>query len=146
MLDQRAIDLEQVERLPAQLLQAGVAGAEVVHRDPDAGLAGGLQRGAARGAQRLSFGHFADQPVEAGHQSELLQHLDDLAVADHHGRHVDADEEIGESANSGCTSRRIALSKRHISCSRCSGSLSIASINGPIERAGASSSGILASI
>jgi len=52
----------------------------------------------------------------------------------------------GKRANSGCTSRRIAVSKRHINRSRCSGSPSIASINGPIERTGPASSGILASI
>jgi len=52
----------------------------------------------------------------------------------------------GKRANSGCASRWIALSNRHISGSRWTGSLSIASISGPIDRAGAASSGILPSI
>jgi len=92
------IDRSHVERLPEQLRQAAVPGAEVVHRDAHVGFAGAVQRGAAGRAQRLPLGHLANQPVEERRQSELLEHLEDLAVAHHHRRHVDADVEIGKAS------------------------------------------------
>lgn len=95
MLDLRAIDLENVERLPEQLCKAAIPGAEVVHRDPDVELAGRIQRGAPRVGQGLPLRHLANQPVETGRQSEIRDHRADLPVAEHGRRHIDAHVEIG---------------------------------------------------
>ena len=46
---ERAVHLEDVDRQPAQVAERGVAGAEVVHRDPDAEL---LERAAAAATAR----------------------------------------------------------------------------------------------
>ena len=95
VLDERAVDLDLVERERAQIAERGISGAEIVHRDAHAERAQLMQHGDDRLVvlQQHRLGDLQLQPVRRkSRRGERLRHgRDQSAVAELHRREVHRD-------------------------------------------------------
>ena len=98
ILDERAVDLDLVERKAAEIAQAGIAGAEIVHRNADAELAQLMQdREIGLGLrQEQRFGDFKLEPQrrQSGMRQRRDHRLDQIAAAELHRRQIDGDLDV----------------------------------------------------
>jgi hypothetical protein len=98
MLDETAIDLDLVHLEPAQIAQAGIAGAEIVARNAEAGRTQPLQRIDHRLAvvQQQSFRYFEFDPVRINTAiaHDRGQSFGNAARAELHRRKVDCNEQV----------------------------------------------------
>src|SRR5260370_516370 len=98
ILHKRAIDLDLVERKTSEIAEAGISGAEIVHRNADAEFTQLMQdRKIGLGLrQEERFGNFQLEPQ--WRQSGLRQcpdhHLNQVAAAKLHRRQIDGDLDI----------------------------------------------------
>ncbi len=95
--DERAVDLDPVEWKLLQIVQARIAGAEIVKREADAKRA---QRFEARLRllriiDQYAFGHFQHHPrrSDTGFGHDVADKIDQPAIADLQWRKIDGDGE-----------------------------------------------------
>ena len=108
-LDERAVDLDLVERKRAQVRERRIAGAEIVHGDADAerlDLPQGGQR-AVEVANQRGLGDLDLQTTrrQAGLQQDLVQLLHEVGVVELDGRDIDGDRQRprpGRGVAAGC--------------------------------------------
>ena len=103
-LDQRQVDLDDVEPELAEQPQAGVPGADVVGRDPDAGHAARLDRAPqpVQVLDRLALGQLEDDParVQPVADDQADQRVDAEVVHLHRPRR-EVDREVAGQAQAG---------------------------------------------
>ena len=95
---ERLIDLDLVERKASQIAQAGIAGAEIVHRYAHAKRTQRVQRGEHLAAlfQQQGFGDFELEPLwrQAGLFQRIHHHRQQIAAAKLQRRQIDRDADI----------------------------------------------------
>jgi hypothetical protein len=93
--DEAAVDLDLGERERAQVAEARIAGAEIVHRDPHAQRGEPLEQRAHPGlvVEQHRFGDLQLEPLrlEPGHGQRRDRHRDKVAALHLRGRKVDRD-------------------------------------------------------
>src|SRR3954469_19712271 len=98
-VDERAVDLDRVDRHALQARQGRVAGAEVVEQDADAELAQALERRARRGdvLEEDALGDLEAEAagLEAAARERPLHLAEELGPGELAARHVDGDAEVG---------------------------------------------------
>ena len=108
-VDEVAGDLERRHREPLEVAQRRVAGAEVVDRDADPGVAQVLQLRAGRGAvlEHRRLGHLEDDlgRVDAGLPDDRQDLVDEVGLGQLPGRDVDADRERVRRRRGSCQAR-----------------------------------------
>ncbi len=93
------IDLELVEREAAQILQARIAGAEIVERQPHAQRLEPEHRelGRVHVAEQRAFGDLEFEPgrIEAGFGEDPLHDVDEVGAAELQRRDIDGNKDAG---------------------------------------------------
>ena len=93
--DERAVDLDLVEREVPQIGQRRIAGAEIVHRNPHADLAKLMQERERVGLvlQQHGLGDLEVEPAggKARRRQRVQRQLHEIAALELHGRQVDRD-------------------------------------------------------
>ena len=120
-LHERLIDLEYIERQAFQIREAGIAGAEVVDRDPDPMLLELAQRGDGElGILRdRALGQLDLEPrrIDAGLVHHLDDALDQIGLLELARGHIDADVQvepgIAPAAQLGARGAQDPLAERH---------------------------------
>ena len=96
--DERAVDLDLVERETAQIAQRRIAGSEIVHRDPDAEAAKLVQNRQRRLAvlQQHRLGDLQFEPVrrKAGGLQRCLHRRYQVGILELHRRKIDGDADV----------------------------------------------------